>query len=822
MMNPPNGNIALSQQQQMASSSSITNANNTNNTNGSSSSAERLLAGIFSSYPSWDINGARGGNTKAEPTNDSPPQNDYIYNNIFGNFETPPSDYSSNGLSRPNSNRGNKVSPSSSNNSSISCSWCDVTASTRCIDCNEFMCNGCLRSHRNSPISSNHAIVSLPTPIGTSPTGRMATNTGLPPPPNCICDLHNEVLRYVCEVCKKLVCQCCTLHEHKEHNYASVQSFAETAQEKIDAAIESSRTGTRCIKSSIDRALAFIRLIERNCAELSENIRKAFRQFIMAIEDRERFLLDFVEKLRQRRLAILNDQMAGLKSALSGLAETSDMLQKISDNTGRMDQIDIAMKVSNGQRQLEQFAAIYKDLQPKQEIFAFLPPDYGMLQDIRNQGAVVLVEDKNTAPTSVPPIVGGSGGAVIVAGASGSIGGNGPFAEFGGAVVPMTHANMTNVANVASATNVRRPFVRENSFRSIPSPLLPSRGGSSCSEQNNGLEWELSVIRTMPNLHFGAPRSTPAIPGHTEHITARNCSAPSLSFAFEGHDDGQLSRPWGLCVDKQGNILISDRRNNRVQIFNANGLLKLKFGRKGNGNGEFDLPAGICVDIDNRIIVVDKDNHRVQIFTSSGRFLTKFGSFGKEYGQFQYPWDVAVNSRRQIVVTDSRNHRVQQFDSEGRFIRQIIFDTHSMDKGLASPRGVCYTPTGNIIVSDFDNHCLYLIDPDINDVIAAKGQEGSGLEEFNRPSGVCCDDDGRIIVADSKNQRISVYSASMEFLWNIEIRPTMNPLMPKTIDEKDRTCDVAIMPDGRIVFLIELSPDSKEGTSPYKRFVHIF
>lgn len=46
--------------------------------------------------------------------------------------------------------------------------------------------------------------------------------------------------------------------------------------------------------------------------------------------------------------------------------------------------------------------------------------------------------------------------------------------------------------------------------------------------------------------------------------------------------------------------------------------------------------------------------------------------------------------------------------------------------------------------------------------------------------------------------------------------------MPTTLDEKDRTCDVALMPDGRIVFLIELSPDAKEGSNPHKRFIHIF
>jgi len=421
--------------------------------------------------------------------------------------------------------------------------------------------------------------------------------------------------------------------------------------------------------------------------------------------------------------------MAGLKSALAGLSETSDMLSKVADNACNMDQIEIAMKLTNGQRQMEQFAGIYKDLQPKQEVFAFAPPDYSLLQDIRNQGGVILVDDKNM------PIVSSSNGivpsvssvsAVAAAAVGVGVGAVGVGGGVGGVGVGVTNGmdmafgmNMASNPLSVASSSVRRPLLRDNSFR-IPSPIMQPRGGSACGMSSGmssaALDWELNGLRSSPGLHFSAPRTTQAIPGCMDLVKVRNSNSLSLSFATEGHEDGQVSRPWGLCVDKLGHVLVSDRRNNRVQVFNPDGSLKFKFGRKGVGNGEFDLPAGICVDVDNRIIVVDKDNHRVQIFTASGVFLLKFGSYGKEYGQFQYPWDVAVNSRRQIVVTDSRNHRIQQFDSEGRFIRQIVFDNHGQTKGIASPRGVCYTPTGNIIVSDFDNHCLYLIDPDINDV----------------------------------------------------------------------------------------------------------
>ncbi|XP_053962795.1 protein wech [Anastrepha ludens] len=774
----------------MASTNSGPKANN----NGVEEASNHLLAGILGSLPSWDMSGAQGGNPSWESTNNSPPCNDF-YNNFFSTLDGTASDLGGIVMARAHLNHGT-TTPTSSN-SSISCSMCEVNATNRCIQCNEFMCNDCSRDHHNSLQFANHSIFLLPSPIGTSPTGGFSAGTMSNPKPNQFCDLHNEILQYVCQPCKMLVCQCCTLYEHKGHKYSSVQNFYDESNDIINHALESSNTGKTCIKGSIDRSLAFIRLVERNCAELSENIRKVSRQFIMAIEDVERYLLESVEKLRQRRLAILNDQMAGLKSALAGLSETMDMLQKISENWSGMDNIDIAKKILNGQRQLEQFAAIYKDLHPKYEEFVFVPPDDKMLQDILKKGVIVRVNDNKSN------VVNGT------AGIGGSV-------SEPGAVGPTPSASVP-VAGLSIPINTNGPFNCENSFNNIPSSMLPLR---SCNA--SAIERELGVLCKSSNLRLSAPRSTQAIGSFTGPVKARISNTLSLSFATEGHDDGQVSRPWGLCVDKLGHILISDRRNNRVQVFNPDGTLKFKFGRKGSGNGEFDLPAGICVDIDNRIIVVDKDNHRVQIFTSTGIYLSKFGSFGKEYGQFQYPWDVAVNSRRQIVVTDSRNHRIQQFDSEGRFIRQIVFDSNYQTKGPASPRGVCYTPTGNIIVSDFDNHCLYLINPDTHEILSSKGHEGDGIQEFNRPSGICCDDDGRIIIADSKNQRIVVYNSSLKYLWNIEIRPSRNPSMPHNLDEKDRTCDVSLMPDGRIVFLIELSPDTKEGSNPYKRFVHVF
>ena len=75
-----------------------------------------------------------------------------------------------------------------------------------------------------------------------------------------------------------------------------------------------------------------------------------------------------------------------------------------------------------------------------------------------------------------------------------------------------------------------------------------------------------------------------------------------------------FTRPNGVAVDEEGNIIVADSHNDRVQVFTSSGVFITKFGLKGTSPGEFDRPSGICISPDGAIIVVDFGNNRVQIF----------------------------------------------------------------------------------------------------------------------------------------------------------------------------------------------------------------
>lgn len=60
-------------------------------------------------------------------------------------------------------------------------------------------------------------------------------------------------------------------------------------------------------------------------------------------------------------------------------------------------------------------------------------------------------------------------------------------------------------------------------------------------------------------------------------------------------------------------------------MFNQEGEFMLKFGSNGEGNGQFNAPTGVAVDSNGNIIVADWGNSRIQV---GGRAMDLGGAIG--------------------------------------------------------------------------------------------------------------------------------------------------------------------------------------------------
>ena len=87
---------------------------------------------------------------------------------------------------------------------------------------------------------------------------------------------------------------------------------------------------------------------------------------------------------------------------------------------------------------------------------------------------------------------------------------------------------------------------------------------------------------------------------------------------YVGRGSGNLSRPKGVAVDRDGHIYVVDSMFHALQIFDQEGQLLLPIGQQGNAPGEFWLPVGVFLNDNDEIYIADSYNRRVLVFRYLG------------------------------------------------------------------------------------------------------------------------------------------------------------------------------------------------------------
>jgi DNA-binding beta-propeller fold protein YncE len=88
------------------------------------------------------------------------------------------------------------------------------------------------------------------------------------------------------------------------------------------------------------------------------------------------------------------------------------------------------------------------------------------------------------------------------------------------------------------------------------------------------------------------------------------------------HGGGPFNLPTDIALTPTGEMFITDGYGNaRVHKFAADGTHLFSWGEPGTAPGQFNLPHGVWIDKDGRVLVADRENDRVQVFDQSGRLL---------------------------------------------------------------------------------------------------------------------------------------------------------------------------------------------------------
>lgn len=259
--------------------------------------------------------------------------------------------------------------------------------------------------------------------------------------------------------------------------------------------------------------------------------------------------------------------------------------------------------------------------------------------------------------------------------------------------------------------------------------------------------------------------------------------------------------PDGIVVDKSGNIFISD--GNKIYFFDATTRLVRSYAGNGytndNGSGAFtgdgglaleaslNKPESLVLDKEGNLFIADKANERVRRVDAQTKIITTVAGGGDStdedfigdgllatQARLKYPKAIALDKDENLFIVDTDGNRVRRVDAKTGIITTVAGNGKSGFSGdnvLAVNTSVYY-PTdlvidqiGNLFILDSGNYRIRKVDAVtgiITTVAGGKdfsenkvlGDGGLATNIYLEANGLTVDQAGNLFIADNRNNRI--------------------------------------------------------------------
>jgi len=154
-------------------------------------------------------------------------------------------------------------------------------------------------------------------------------------------------------------------------------------------------------------------------------------------------------------------------------------------------------------------------------------------------------------------------------------------------------------------------------------------------------------------------------------------------------------------------VIFVDPWNYQIVTVNLEGKVVSQWGEPGPNPSQFLFPFGIAIDRDGNIFVSDTGKHAIKKFSPTGDFIKEFGSYGAGQGQFYKPKGIAYHENKShIYVSDFGNHRAQVWTTDGEYVRdfgigeQYVPATPKLSVRQVLPSRVQIPPQGSLADRD--------------------------------------------------------------------------------------------------------------------------
>ena len=175
--------------------------------------------------------------------------------------------------------------------------------------------------------------------------------------------------------------------------------------------------------------------------------------------------------------------------------------------------------------------------------------------------------------------------------------------------------------------------------------------------------------------------------------------------------DGLLNTPCDVVTDADGNIYVGDGHGGqnfdsppetvaRIAKFDRSGRFLMSWGKLGSGPGELRTPHALDIDSRGRLVVGDRGNNRLQIFELDGTYISEMKQFGRPSGIYIADNDIIYVADSESEFDQVRNPgwkpgiRIGSLN-DGLAVSYIDGAVEAYPNG-SNPEGVAVDAAGNV------------------------------------------------------------------------------------------------------------------------------
>ena len=634
----------------------------------------------------------------------------------------------------------------------VKCELCTKSpprAKAFCRQCARFICNECVQIHSNLQVFLTHKIASLE----DLKHGR-SKPIAVKEPPTSKCKVHEEPFIIYCYNCSCLICQHCTLKDHKDHNYEFTKKAAPGAKAKLLADIQPLKDLQNELVQVGKKIHSTTAAIEAQKQASINILHTSFKELHNILEQREQELVEDATTIAQQKLQKLSQQKKTLSLASAELQSVVDYTERCASFSTNNELVSLDTEIRKTiQQKIQEHSKSGRSLEPVEE--ADMAVEVTCAEDLQQ---LCLIQANIT-----------------------------PAVDPAKCTVDLTAPAEVGKPSIGTLTTRLSNGKRNNRKCKVTCHIksLYSKVTTDCG-----------IVEGRPGRH--SIQYTPTVRGRHEltvlingyHVTR---SPFPVYVSIHPTQLGKpvkiwtgITRPLGITANSKGEILVALRNGSTNIIkFNAQGKRVDLVEKSGLVHPRCiacdDEDNIYCIDGDsNKILTCDGNGENVQIHevelekNSSGRnalaitnqklFMREYNALDiiKIYNKQLQPLssithnrirvnDISVDIHQNLYVSDLNNSCVHVFTKDGVHLRSIGHDKEE----LKEPFGLCVHGQ-YVYVTDVTSHCVFVFTTD-GEYVASFGQKGQKEGNFNKPYYIYVDNNGFIYVSDFSNDRTQIF-----------------------------------------------------------------